>query len=153
MIVGDGPKRAQLEAQAEMSGVAIAFLGHLRGAALWEHVEAADVVALPSIWYEIAPKSILEAQIRSKPTIVSAIGGLPEMVENGVTGRLVAAGDRSAWALALGQMMKMPEEERAQMGARARANVTKFLTREIYNRRMTAIYAKLRPALRMSVAA
>ena len=82
-IVGDGPQRAALEAQARALGARCVFTGRLNGAALWAEVEAATAVALPSVWYEIAPKSVLEAQARGKPVIATRIGGLPELVEDG----------------------------------------------------------------------
>ena len=146
-LVGDGPKRADLEARAAATGAKVAFAGHLKGAALWAHVEAAECVVLPSVWYEIAPKSILEAQFRRKPAIVSAIGGLPEMVEDGVTGRLVTPGDAASLAAALGGMMAASPEARAAMGARARESATRRFTRQTYYDSMLALYREAQPAL------
>jgi glycosyltransferase involved in cell wall biosynthesis len=147
VIVGDGPKRSELEARASARGVACTFTGHLKGARLWGYVEAATAVALPSVWYEIAPKSILEAQARAKPTIVSAIGGLPEMVEDGVTGFLAKPADRAALAESLKRVLSMDDASLARMGANAREYVTTNFTRERYYREMTQIYAELSPAL------
>ena len=147
VLVGDGPKRAELEARAAASGANIAFAGHLKGAALWSHVEAADCVVLPSVWYEIAPKSILEAQIRGKPAIVSAIGGLPEMVEDGVTGRLVKPGDVASLAAAMGAMMAATPEALAAMGARAKDAAARRFTRQAYYESMLALYREAQPAL------
>ena len=93
-IVGDGPQRDALERQARALGARCLFTGHLKGAALWAEVEAATAVALPSLWYEIAPKSVLEAQARGKPVVTTRIGGLPELVEDGENGLLVEPGDR-----------------------------------------------------------
>jgi glycosyltransferase involved in cell wall biosynthesis len=152
VIVGDGPKRQDLEARARERGVDCAFTGHLKGARLWAYVEAATAVALPSVWYEIAPKSILEAQARGKPTIVTTIGGLPEMVEDGVTGFLAEPADRASLAHSLTRLLSMDETSLFAMGAKARERVSFQFTRERYYREMTQIYAELSPALAKELA-
>ena len=148
VLVGDGPKRDELEAQAAASGADVTFAGHLKGAALWAYVEAADCVAMPSVWYENAPKALLEAQARRKPVIASAMGGIPEMIEDGVTGRLVKPNDPDALAAALIQTLAETPERRAEMGARARQSATRRFTRESYYRSMFALYQEAQPSLR-----
>ncbi|MCB1541876.1 MAG: glycosyltransferase [Rhodoblastus sp.] len=152
VVVGDGPKRAELQARAAARGGAGAFLGHLKGAALWAHVEAASLVALPSVWYEIAPKSILEAQARGKPSLVTTIGGLPEMVEEGATGFLAAPSDLASLVAALGRAFALDDATLARMGALARERATTTFTRERYYGEMTALYAELSPAIAAQVA-
>jgi glycosyltransferase involved in cell wall biosynthesis len=147
VIVGDGPKRAELEARAKSRGGACSFTGHLKGAALWARVEAATGIALPSVWYEIAPKSVLEAQSRGKPVIATSIGGLPELVEDGVTGCLAAPADRASLGAALRRVLEMDDETLAAMGARARRRALGTFTRERYFREMTQVYAELSPVL------
>ncbi|MFO1133760.1 MAG: glycosyltransferase [Rhodoblastus sp.] len=145
VVVGDGPKRDELQARASARGGVCAFPGHLKGAALWAHVEAASLVALPSVWYEIAPKSILEAQARGKPALVTAIGGLPEMVEDGATGFLAAPSDPASLHDALRRAFAMDDAALAAMGALARRRAMTTFTRERYYREMTALYAELSP--------
>ncbi len=152
VIVGDGPKRAELEARAAARGGACAFLGHLKGATLWAHVEAASLVALPSVWYEIAPKSILEAQARGKPCLVTTIGGLPEMVEDAATGFLAAPSDLASLTAALRRAFALDDEALAGMGEMARRVATTTFTRERYYREMTALYAELSPTIAAHVA-
>jgi glycosyltransferase involved in cell wall biosynthesis len=147
-IVGDGPQRAALEAQARALGARCLFTGHLKGAALWAEVEAATAIALPSIWYEIAPKSVLEAQARGKPVVTTRIGGLPELVEDGENGLLVEAGDRVGLADALRRVLATDEGALAAMGAKGRQQATTRFTRDRYYREMTALYAELVPALK-----
>jgi glycosyltransferase involved in cell wall biosynthesis len=146
-IVGDGPQRAALEAQARALGARCMFTGHLNGAALWAEVEAATAVALPSLWYEIAPKSVLEAQARGKAVITTRIGGLPELVEHGENGLLVEPGDRAGLADALRRALAMEEGSLAAMGAKGHQQATTRFTRDRYYREMTALYAELVPAL------
>lgn len=147
VLVGEGPHRATLERLAASSGARVAFLGHLKGAALWAQVEAASAVALPSVWYEIAPKSILEAQARGKPALVTAIGGLPEMVEDGVSGLVVPPHDRAALAEGVRRLFAMSDTALAALGAQARARALADYTRERYYREMVAIYRELVPGL------
>jgi len=150
-IVGDGPQRGALEAQARALGARCLFTGRLSGAALWAEVEAATAVALPSLWYEIAPKSVLEAQARGKPVVATRIGGLPELVEDGENGLLVEPGDRIGLADALRRVLAMDEGSLAAMGAKGREQATTRFTRDRYYREMTAIYAELVPALKEAV--
>ena len=110
-------------------------------------MEAATGVALPSVWYEIAPKSILEAQARSRPIVTSSIGGMPEMVEDGASGLLVKPADRGALADALRRLLAMDETALARMGEAGRARALGSFTRDRYYREMTRIYADLSPAL------
>ncbi len=147
-IVGDGPQREALEAQARALGAPCLFTGRLNGAALWAEVEAATAVVLPSLWYEIAPKSVLEAQSRGKPVIASRIGGLPELVEHDENGLLVEPGDRLGLADALRRALAMNEGSLAAMGAKGRQQATTRFTRDRYYRDMTTLYAELVPALK-----
>ena len=146
VVVGDGPQRSALENQARALGAPVQFTGHLKGAALWAQVEAATAVALPSLWYEIAPKSVLEAQAHGKPVIASRIGGLPELVAPGENGFLVEPGDRVGLAETLRRVLAMDDAALAAMGARGREQATTRFTRDRYYREMTAIYAELTPA-------
>ena len=148
VFVGEGKEEAGLRAKAAELGVTAHFTGHLKGAELWAHVQAAVAIALPSIWYEIAPKSILEAQARGKVIITSAIGGLPEMVEDNVTGFVVPPNDADALGVAIAKAFALSEAELAKLGEAARAYALATFTRDRYFTEMTAIYDALlrRPA-------
>ncbi|MCK6527383.1 glycosyltransferase [Myxococcota bacterium] len=79
---------------------------HYAGPAARDEVAAvldeADVLCLPSLWWENAPMSLLEARARGRPTLASGVGGVPESVLDGVDGMLLPPGDAGAWARALG---------------------------------------------------
>jgi glycosyltransferase involved in cell wall biosynthesis len=143
VVVGDGPKREALVEQAARLGVTATFVGHQSGSQLWSHVQAATTVCLASVWYENAPKSLLEAQARGKVVVASAIGGLPEMIRDGDTGFLVPSGDAGALGAALTRVFDMPELELEAMGARARVFATTTFTRHRYYEGMCAIYDRL----------
>lgn len=90
-IVGTGPLRNQIEYLIEETGLQnkIKLLGFKSGQELKDIVANTLCVCLPSEWYENGPYSIMEAQAAGRPVIVSSNGGLPELVEDGVTGYIV----------------------------------------------------------------
>jgi glycosyltransferase involved in cell wall biosynthesis len=107
-FAGDGSRRAALEERARALHVegAVRFLGQLDD--LGPLLMAADVVVLPSRW-EGLPLSLLEALARGRPVVASAVGGVPEVVEDGVHGRLVPPGDVTALADALEACHRKPD--------------------------------------------
>ncbi len=143
VLVGEGKEEAALRERAKARGVTVHFTGHLTGADLWAHVEAARAIALPSIWYEIAPKSILEAQARGKVVITTAIGGNPEMVQDGVTGFVVPPNDAVALGDAVSRAFAMPDSELAKLGDAARAQALTTFTKERYYAETVALYDAL----------
>jgi len=81
------------------------------------HTEV-DVVVVPSVWPENAPVVITEAMASGIPVVASDIGGIPELVEHGVTGFLVPPRDVRALAERIDFLRRHPEERR-RMGAQA----------------------------------
>ena len=61
---------------------------------------------LPSEWYENCPYAVLEAFALGTPVVASAIGGIPELVEDGISGLLVSPGDPRALAAGLQRMLE-----------------------------------------------
>jgi glycosyltransferase involved in cell wall biosynthesis len=66
------------------------------------------------------PTAVLEALLRARPVVASRVGGIPEMIADGVTGLLVPAGDERALAAALRSLLQDPARAR-QLGQAARA--------------------------------
>jgi glycosyltransferase involved in cell wall biosynthesis len=95
VIAGDGPEAGAARAEAERLGVApdVEFLG-FRGDV--PRVLAALDVFVLSTRTEGMGIAILEAMAAGVPVVASAVGGVPEVVEDGVTGRLFAAGEAAA---------------------------------------------------------
>ena len=96
-VAGDGALRADLEKRArELDlGGRVCFLGALDD--VGPLLAAADAVAMPSLW-EGMPLVLLEAMVRSRPVVASSVGGVPEVIEDGVHGVLVPPGDPLALA-------------------------------------------------------
>jgi glycosyltransferase involved in cell wall biosynthesis len=83
---------------------------------------AADAVAVPSTRPDPLPNSALEAAAAGVPVVAAAHGGLPEIVRDGTTGRLVPPGDHAALAAALRALADDPETAR-RLGAAAAEDV------------------------------
>ncbi|HJX67747.1 MAG TPA: glycosyltransferase [Candidatus Limnocylindrales bacterium] len=100
LVVGEGSERDALEAEAASLGVngRIVFTG--RREDVPAVTAALDVAVLPS-YREAQGLSVLEAMALSRPVVASNVGGIPEMIEDGVTGLLVPPNDCDALAAAL----------------------------------------------------
>jgi glycosyltransferase involved in cell wall biosynthesis len=97
-IVGDGPLRATLEADA-LDGVV--FHGRLGAAAVHEAMRSARALVFPSLCYEGQPMTLLEAYSAGLPVVVSDLGAPGEEVRRIQGGCVVTPGDVPAWAAAL----------------------------------------------------
>ncbi|MDW7760294.1 MAG: glycosyltransferase [Acidobacteriota bacterium] len=92
-ILGDGPERTALERTARTLGLTnVAFLGHQPRERVWEEIRRSLAIVVPSIWPENSPYAVVEAFALGKPVIGAFVGGIPEFVRNGETGRLFKSG-------------------------------------------------------------
>src|SRR4030042_586656 len=91
-VVGDGPARKELEEIVIYRNIRAQFTGYLSGKSLETKISSAKAIVVPSECYENAPLSILEAFAYGKPVIGARIGGIPEMIEDGVNGFLFEPG-------------------------------------------------------------
>ena len=99
----DWGMRAPLEAQARQLGLSdsLRFLGHVESPAAYRGVfRRARALVLPSEW-EAFGLVLLEAMVAGTPIVASAVGGVPDVLDGGRTGRLVPYGDSAALANAL----------------------------------------------------
>jgi len=95
----------------------------------------AIVMVLPSVWNEPSPLPTYEAAACGLPIVSTRSGGIPEIVEHGRTGILVARGDVEELALAISQVIDDPALARA-MGEAARQRVQERFTWEASARRL-----------------
>ncbi len=117
LIAGDGPMRSQLETQAAESQAPVHFVGMVHDMAAFYAL--ADVAVLPSEM-EALPMGLIEAAAWGLPAVATHIGGIPEVVKDGVTGRLVPLGDAAALRAALEQAMSPAWRQSTGNAARAR---------------------------------
>lgn len=115
LIVGDGPQAEELHAMAPATAE---FRGAVAPSQVAAFVRRARAVVVPSICYEGQPRGILEAYAAGVPVIASDIGGLPEIVVDGVSGSLVAPDSPDAWRQAIDRFLDDAESERLGDGAR-----------------------------------
>jgi glycosyltransferase involved in cell wall biosynthesis len=118
VLAGDGPERAQTEKLAEELGVAgrVHFLGWVSNlAALYATI---DLFALSSV-NEGTPVAAIEAMAAARAVVATSVGGVPDVVDPGVTGLLVPARDAGAMSAAL-IALAADRERRAVMGRAGR---------------------------------
>lgn len=110
LVVGDGPERQTLERLAQREGGGrVAFLGRRVGAEKAALLRGALAVALPSVTWEAFPIVVLEAAAAGKAVLASRVPGLEDLVEDGVTGRLLPPSDVDAWAASIQALLAEPQ--------------------------------------------
>jgi glycosyltransferase involved in cell wall biosynthesis len=121
VLIGDGELRDELEAQADALGLgqAVVFAGWRRD--LTRVYADLDAVVISS-HNEGTPASLIEAMATGCPVIATRVGGVPDLVVDGETGRLVPPGDREALAAALLALF-WESERTAHMAGLARRRV------------------------------
>jgi glycosyltransferase involved in cell wall biosynthesis len=146
-LVGTGPVRPELAAFIDAHGLGerVRLLGYQTGATLAELYRGAALCVTPSEWYENAPLAVLEAFAYGKPVLGTHLGGIPELVTEGHTGRLVAPGQVEA----LREAIKALWAERAalgDMGQQARALVLARFAPDQHIAALEGIYHDALPA-------
>jgi glycosyltransferase involved in cell wall biosynthesis len=126
VIFGDGPLRGDLTRQIADLGlqdhvVLAGFHGNIE-----DFLPHADLVALPS-YTEGLPVIALEALAARVPVVATSVGGVPEVVEDGISGFLVPPGDAAALALRFAEVLS-DENMRVAMGRRGRLRVEEQFT-------------------------
>ncbi len=144
VVVGSGPERAALQAQADASGVAgrVEFRGSVAAEAMPTVYGEFDVLVVPSLptpgWLEQFGRVAVEAMACGVPVVASDSGALPEVV--GAAGVLVRPGDVRAWARALNELAEDPSR-RQVLAAAGRARVRRY-TWDAVADGMLALYAQ-----------
>ena len=115
LLVGDGPDLPMYREQSVASGVnnRVIFTGVVSNPTAQGIFEASDVYCQPSMWQEACPLAVLEAMSFQLPVVASRIGGLPELVRDGLTGFLFAPGDADAMADRLIELARDPALRRS----------------------------------------
>jgi glycosyltransferase involved in cell wall biosynthesis len=126
VIVGEGPEREALEQLAEKRGVAgrVHFAGSLPRQQVAGYLQACNLFVLNST-YEGFPHAVLEAMAAGVPVVAADAGGTGEVVEDGVTGRLVPPQDTTALRQAITELMA-DRELRQRLAQAARERLSQF---------------------------
>lgn len=104
VCIGGGPLASTYEEFIRDQGLThvVFMLGEQRD--VWPFLQSADIFCLPSR-YEALPLSIIEAYVAGLPVVASAVNGVPEIVQEGITGFLVPASDPLALATAINRLL------------------------------------------------
>jgi glycosyltransferase involved in cell wall biosynthesis len=150
-IVGDGPQRQLLEKTTREKRLQnVRFCGNQSNDDLLRLVQNSKFVVVPSEWYDNSPLVIYEAFSMGKPVIATMMGGMPELVENGLDGYLFASGDvqtlvghiRNLWANA---------GLRKKMGEKARQKAEREFSPKVHYGRILELYEGLTASKRLRV--
>jgi glycosyltransferase involved in cell wall biosynthesis len=141
LLAGDGPLRGELTELVRSLGVQdrLLMLGYRSDAS---DVVAALEVAISSSAYEGSPLAVMEYMESARPIVATRVGGVPDLIEDGVNGLLVDPGDEAALAAAIGRMLADPEAAR-RMGEAARERRRREFTVDLMVRRFEALYERL----------
>ena len=139
-IAGRGPLEPALRALAKELGLegAVRFLGHV--APIQRAIEGATVVVVPSMGEGFGMVA-LEAMERARPVVAAEIGGLGELVEDGVTGYLVPPGEAEQLADAIVRLASDPGRA-AELGQAGRRRALEEFLQERCTDRTEALYRR-----------
>jgi len=122
VIVGDGQLRTELDQLIAQMGLVgrVRITGWLSGEQVREEILAARALVLPS-FAEGLPVVIMEAMALRRPVVTTYVAGIPELVQPGLSGWLVPAGDLEAFVLAMRDVLNQSTEVLQRMGDTAYA--------------------------------
>jgi glycosyltransferase involved in cell wall biosynthesis len=141
LFAGDGLERQTLEGLARELGIqrTVRFLGHRTDVP--DILRALDVAVCCSD-FEGSPLAVMEYMDAALPVVSTAVGGVPDLIEPGVHGLLVPAGDSTAIAGAVAELLQDPERARA-MGVRGRERRRSEFDIDVLVRRLEDLYRQL----------
>lgn len=142
-IVGDGLCRQDLIRLAHKLNVAdrVHFLGHYELGEVDRFLDRIDVFALPSLT-EASPVVLIEAMSHGLPIVASQVGGVPEMIKDGISGLLVPPKDPQALAATIVRLAQNPDE-RHHLGQGAWRRFCTTYTPEVLVRQAIAAYERV----------
>lgn len=137
-LAGDGPALDTLTAAAPSNAT---FMNRLGAAEMATFYQGSRFLVVPSKWFEGCPLVVSEAMSHRLPVIASRIGGLPEFVEDGVTGLLFEPGNAAELAEKIRTLWENPDLC-ARLGHAGRRKAEREYNEEAYYRNLIAIYDK-----------
>jgi glycosyltransferase involved in cell wall biosynthesis len=137
-LAGDGPLITDFRRTASANVSFVGRLDHLRLDLFYRN---AKFIVISSECFEGLPMVLLEAMSYGLPVVASKIGGLPDIVIDGVTGLLAEPGNRKDFAMKMEILWKNPELCR-KMGKAGREKVVQEYSENIYYNRLMAVYEK-----------
>lgn len=140
-IVGAGPDHKKLEIRTEKLGLKkrVEFLGPKYGTSLKELIKGSKAVVMPSVWPENMPYSLLESMSVGKVVIAARVGGMTELIENGVNGFSFSPGNNQELS---DKINDLHDYNLSDMGRSARNKINHLIPENHYLS-LVHIYKKL----------
>lgn len=139
-IIGDGPLWGEVKDKIRNEGISnVKLLGYMNAGELKSEISKSMFTVIPSEWYENNPRSVIESFALGKPVVGARIGGIPELVQDGVTGYTFKSGDPRALAEKI-RIMLSDEEKIKELGKNSRAFVERELTADVHYDKLMAVY-------------
>ncbi|MEF2277263.1 glycosyltransferase family 4 protein [Deinococcus sp. YIM 134068] len=147
-LAGDGPLRPAVEALVAELGLAdsVELLGWVDAERSARLLEETDILVLPS-YFEGQPLALIEGMARGVALVSTHVGGIPDLIENGVSGLLVPPGDDDALAAALAPLLA-DGELRRRLGDAAYEHARQEFNIEHTWHQLDALYRELAPHVR-----
>lgn len=144
LIAGDGEEQAALERLISELGVAdtVTLLGFRTDV---PDLLAAFDIAVSSSQFEGSPLAVMEFMEAAKPIVATSVGGVPELITDGETGRIVPPGEPERLADAIGDLLNDPEHGR-ELGRRARERRRREFSLDTTVKILEEMYVSLRLA-------
>lgn len=142
LFTGQGSELPAIQDKVKSAGLEsrFRFLGFRKDAV---RVTAAyDIAVVPSVFPEPFGMVVIEAMAAGIPVVASRVGGIPEIIEQDVSGILVPPQDAPALAKTIGALVQSPERRR-EMGASGRKRVEAYFTHDRMIRDYTQMYEQL----------
>jgi glycosyltransferase involved in cell wall biosynthesis len=141
VFVGDGPLRLRLEDEVKRLVLVdrVTFAGWQSNAQVREHLRNSRALVMPS-FAENLPVAMMEALATGRPVLGTYIAGVPELVETGVNGWLVPAGNVEATADAIQTILRTPADELTRMGRAGATRVRKLHDARTEAARLTTLF-------------
>lgn len=138
IFIGSGPEENRLRKACMERGLTeqVLFVGFQENMATWYNI--LDLVVMPSL-SEGLPNVAMEAMLFSKPVVATKVGGIPEVVEDGITGKLINTQDVPSLAAAIESILS-DEAQMRTFGINGRKRVLEAFTPAIRANRIAVLY-------------
>lgn len=141
-IVGTGREEPKLRELAEGFNN-IEFMGYKQGDDLKRIIADASFIIVPSEWYENNPMTVIEGYMQGIPVIGSAIGGIPEIIENGRTGYTFTCRDKNDLIAKIKKASCLSDTEYTQMSISAKKFAENNFDEEKYYNKLMNFYIQI----------
>lgn len=138
LVVGEGPLKDSLRALVMSLGIRdkVIFAGHRDD--VYDVIETMDIFVLPS-YHEGIPMVLLEAMALKRAVIASRVGGIPEVVDHGVNGLLVSAGNEAELTEAC-KLLMLDRSLAARLSEAARSKVETCFSSRVMCDKVASLY-------------